>query len=416
MRTTDPLEFIDRHRDTIFRVLGILAAVLVAFLLLRYVAMRLGGWRAAWVRVRRECALTAHAFVAPLRAWLRHRRSLRLLVRALRDPATWRDAERGLAAARQAAAPAGGRPYAALIDADTVTVLLAGRNVPPSEEDPDDPPGQWSLDRAGLPPVIPAPDQPYPVLVALGEREGRCVFLDVATGPPLLSVEGDRRSRTALHQAVAAQLDARLPEGLVVVAEGVHRRFPGPPVRAAYRNAAGTRPRNGIAPVLVTAELPDPLPPGLAAPPDEPSGPRIVLLGPGRGYQGTLLTDRHGQIVVVGTPLLVAGNALGRAIARVLGTLPPVLPPGPPGASHVFAEPEEDEETGEEAEAWSASVPSTAAHRPPVAEEVEESEEGLAGASGAVTKRESERREEERGAAAPVGPAPTGVSPTRSAP
>ncbi|MEO3749629.1 hypothetical protein [Streptomyces sp. B6B3] len=433
MRTTDPLEFIDRHRDTIFLVLGILVAVLVAFLLLRYVAMRLGGWRAAWARVRRECALTAHAFAAPFRAWLRHRRSLRLLVRALRDPATWRDAERGLAAARQAAAPAGGQPYAALVDADTVTVLLAGRHLPTPEDDADDPPGHWSIDRADLPPVVPAPDQPYPVLVALGERAGRCVFLDVATGPPLLSVAGDRRSRTALHQAVAAQLDARLPAGLVLVAEGVHRQFPGPPVRAAYRTAEGIRPRHGVAPVLVTAELPDPLPPGLVAPPDGPAGPRLLLLGPGRGYQRTLLTDRHGQIVVVGTPLLAAGNALARAIARVLGALPPVLPPTPPGAARAFAEEEDAEETAalagedEEEETWSAPAASTAAHRLSLAEEEEaEAEAPATGESGerrSGTAEAAERRREAAsvgsapGLGAPPGASgPGGDSPTRSAP
>ncbi|MDT0308749.1 hypothetical protein RM780_17530 [Streptomyces sp. DSM 44917] len=362
MTTTDPLDFVSRHRDTIFRWLGILAALLVAFLILRHLAMRLGGWRAAWQRARREAALTAHAFAAPFRAWLRHRRSLRVLVRGLRAHVTWRDAERALAAAREAAAPAGGRPYAALVGADTVTVLLAGGDAHPPEEGPwwrdeDEGPGHWTAERAALPPVVPVPDRPPAVLVALGESRGRCAFLDLAVGPPLLSVEGDRRGRVALHQAVAAQLDARLPEGLVVVAEGVHRAFPGLPVRAAYRTARELRPRLGVAPVLVTAELPDPLPPELAASPSESGGTRTVLLGPGRGYTRTLLTDRHGQVAVAGTPLLVSGNALGRALARVLASLPPVLPPVPPGAGHSFAEPEEDELDRAEEDALDQVVP-----------------------------------------------------------
>ncbi|WP_052847683.1 hypothetical protein [Streptomyces avicenniae] len=380
MRNVDPFEFLDRHSDTIFRWLGFLGILLIVFLLLRHLAMRQGGWRAGRARLRRETAVTAHAFAAPARAWLRHRRSLRTLTRGLRDTATWRDAERALAAARDAAAPERGRPWAVLVDATTVTVLLAGRNVSPPDrapwwQDEDDPAGHWSAARADLPPVVPVPDRTEPVLVAIGETGGRCVLLDTATGPAMLTVEGERRSALALHQAVAAQLDARLPDGLVVVAEGVHPAFPGQPVRAAHRAVRDLPPRMGIAPVLVTSELPDPLPPELVAPPGESTGPRLVVRGPGRGHVRTLLTDRQGRVVVSGTPLLTEGNALSRAVARVLPALPPVLPPAPPsgaGAARVFAE--VDDEADAAADTADAGLdarldaPAAAVPRPPVAE------------------------------------------------
>ncbi|MFI6435213.1 hypothetical protein [Streptomyces sp. NPDC050759] len=321
MRNIDPFVWFRQNSDAIFRWLGIAGIALLLFLLLRVWAMRWGGWRAARARLRRELAVTAHAFAQPVRAWLGYRRALRLLVRRLRDQATWRDAERALAAARRAAAPA--RPYAAVVGVGTVTVLLAGRGGPEP----------WTVARAELPSVTPEAADARPIVVAAGTvdlaGEQQCAFLDLAVGPPVLSVTGDDRASRALLQALAAQLDVRLPGPLVVVAEGVHRDHPGQPVRDAYRMARETPPRLGIAPVLIAAELPDPLPPELAAPPGDTPALRVLVRGPGRGYVRTLLTDRHGRVAVPGSPLLARCDALGRAIARVLPGIPPVLPPAP---------------------------------------------------------------------------------------
>ncbi|MFI7273947.1 hypothetical protein [Streptomyces sp. NPDC049879] len=427
MRSADPFEFLDRHRDTIFRVLGILAALLVVFLLIRFWAMRQGGWGAATARVRRELAVTAHAFAAPVRAWSRHRRSYRVLVRGLRAPVTWRDAERALAAAGEAAAPGGGRPYAVLVEAETVTVLLAGRGLVPTPggiwwQDPDDSPEHWTAERHHLPPVVPVPDQTLPVLVAIGETGGACAFLDIASGPAVLTAEGDRRAALALHQAVAAQVDARLPDGMVVVAEGVHRSFPGEPVRAAYRATRDLPHRLGVAPVLVTAELPDPLPPELTAPPGESAAPRILLRGAGRGHRRTLLTDRQGRVRVTGTPLLVACNALSRAIARVLPHLPPVLPPAPPGgdavrAERTFAEVDEEETSAAtvtavtatvtaDADAWDGGVRTADAPLPPVGElDDDRADEAADDAAAAVTADTAAARGEDAPAPGPAAPA-----------
>lgn len=332
MRNTDPFVFFRQHSDTIYRVLGIAGALLLVFLLLRVWAMRWGGWRAAWARLRRELAVTRYAFTAPVRAWYRHRSGLRLLVRRLGAPDTWRDAERALAAARLAAAPA--RPYAALVDSDSVAVLLAGTGLP--QPDPDgvwwaepDEPERWLVARADLPSVTPEAADIRPIIVAVGEADRSAAFLDLAVGPPVLSVTGNDRAATALVQAVAAQLDVRLPSPLVVVAEGVHQNYPGPPVRSAYRTARETPPRLGIAPVLIAAELPDPLPPEFAAPPGDDPTVRAVVLGPGRAYVRSLLTDRHGRVAVTGTPLLARCGPLGSAVAKVLPSIPPVLPPAP---------------------------------------------------------------------------------------
>ncbi|WP_331771960.1 hypothetical protein OG948_51270 (plasmid) [Embleya sp. NBC_00888] len=338
MRNTDPLDFFTNHRDTILRWGGISAAVLILFLIIRSIAMRFGGWKAASRRLGREIALTAYAFGAPMRTWLRYRRSVRLLVARLGASTTWRDAERALVAAKFAAAP--GQPYAAVVGDDTVTVLFAAADMPPPsglwQPVPDDP-WAWTASRAQLPSVTPDAEGSRPVVVALGERDRDCVFLDLVVGPPMVCVQGDPRSGPALFQAVAAQLDARLPGGQVVVADGVHRDVPGPPVRDAYRTARATPPRLGLPVFLATPELPDPLPPELAEPQGDSPSLRVLLGGPGRSHVRTLSTDVHGRVGVPGTPLVVSCNALGAALARVLPTVPPVLPPVPAPVSRAGA-------------------------------------------------------------------------------
>src|SRR5262249_30821627 len=112
-------------------------------------------------------------------------------------------------------------------------------------------------------------------------------------------------------------------------------------------------------PVLVAAELPDPLPPELAAPPGPDPALRVLVLGPGRGYVRTLLTERQGRVAVTGTPLLARCDGLGRAVARVLNAIPPVLPPAP-AAEHAADLFEEDLFEMEQEEEREGAEPETA--------------------------------------------------------
>lgn len=332
MRNTDPIAFFQDHRETIFFWSGVAGGVLVLYLILRFFAMRLGGWTAAWRRVCREVALTAYAFSWPVRAWIRYRRSVAALIRLLGTASTWRDAEHALVAAKLEAFPA--QPYAAVVGARTVTVLFAALTMPTPQGIWREVPGEptsWTAARTELPSVTPDTDGRPPVIVALGETDHNAVFLDLAVGPPILGVDGERRASTALFQAIAVQVDARLPGGQVVVADGVHRDVPGPMIRDAYRTARATPPRLGLPAFLATPELPAPLPPELAEPPLETPPLRIVLRGAGRGFVRTALTDKHGRVAVPGTPVVATGNGLGAALTRILADIPPVLPPAPAG-------------------------------------------------------------------------------------
>ncbi|WP_405458936.1 hypothetical protein OG786_17485 [Streptomyces sp. NBC_00101] len=349
MNGVDPIRWISDHRDGIIRWTLVVCVAFLLFLLVRHFAMKLGGWKAAGRRVVRETALTAAAFASPARAWLRYRRVLRILVRRLRSPESWRDAERALSAVRLAAAPA--VPYGVLVDDRTVTVLLAGRHVPPApgpwvaEADADHP-LRWTALRSELPAVVPEAGLNRPVVVAIGAQDapaGRCAFLDLATGPPTLALDGDERARAALLPTLAAQLGRRLPPGQTIVAEGVLRGYPGEPVREAYRRARETPARLGTPPFLAARELPDPLPPEMAGPPEAVPALRVLVLGSGRGYVRRLHADRYGQLSLPGTPLLLLSHALPRAVSRTLKRIPPVHPPAPSadGVRPLFGEEDE---------------------------------------------------------------------------
>ncbi|MEU1089507.1 hypothetical protein ABZ401_22275 [Streptomyces sp. NPDC005892] len=349
MNGVDPVRWISDHRDGIIRWIVVVCVALLLFLLVRHFAMKLGGWKTAGRRVAREIALTGAAFASPARAWLRYRRVLRTLVRRLRSPDSWHDAERALAAARLAAAPA--VPYAVLVDDGAVTVLLAGRGVPRApepwvEEADENHPVRWTALRSDLPAVVPEAGLNRPVVVAIGAEDGsagRCAFLDLATGPPTLALDGDERARAALLPTLAAQVGRRLPAGQTVVAEGVLRGFPGEPVREAYRRARDIPPRLGTPPFLAARELPDPLPPEMAGPPEAVPALRVLVLGSGRGYVRRLHADRYGQLSLPGTPLLLLAHALPRAVSRTLKRIPPVHPPAPSadGVRPLFEEEDE---------------------------------------------------------------------------
>jgi hypothetical protein len=308
-----------------------LAGVLILFAVLAHLAARRqGGWRVVRRRLRREAALTATAFAAPVQTRLRYRRHLRLLVRLLRQPAGWADAERALL--RAEAVRADVRAYAALLGTDVVGVLVAcGSAEPPQPPAPwvtdvlD--PRLWWIDRTDVTERAARVNvrDVAPLLVALGvddEHALLAVLLDLTSGPAAVAVDGEPRTARAVLQSLTAQLDARLPAGALTVADGVHDQYAGPDATTAVA-AAERRAASADGPAFAVCA---------AAPQGRrlPDGVQLIAAGGVRGLARLLTTRRDGGLLVHGTPLRVDAISLPRAVARIIGELPPYPAPGGP--------------------------------------------------------------------------------------
>ncbi|MFE3167466.1 hypothetical protein [Streptomyces sp. NPDC059224] len=298
--------------DTITTLLGLVGLLVLVLAVTSWLVRRGGGWKALWRRLRRETALTVRAFTGPVRTELRYRRGLRLLVRLLREPAVWADAER--AAAMAAGVRPGVRPYGVLAGPEWMAVLVAAdgdalREPPEPWAADESDPRLWWIDRSDLTDDADAPAAP--LLVCVGHDMGHAVLLDVRSGPPALSVYGPpRAARTAraVLQALAAQADARLPDGRVAIAGGVHPRHPG-------ATATATVGQPGIEVAVCADPLERPL----------PSGVRLLSLGVARGRTRLLEIAPDSTLTVHGAPAAARVDVLplSRAVARTLTALPP---------------------------------------------------------------------------------------------
>ncbi|MFE2727483.1 hypothetical protein [Kitasatospora sp. NPDC059327] len=296
-------------------LIGLGGLLLLVAVLAHLAVRRGGGWRAARRRLRREAAATAAAFAAPVRAQLRFCRGLRLILRLLGDRAGWADAERAVLGAGLVP---GVRPYGALLGPALVGVLVAcGPGTPPGPPEPwvvdDADPRLWWITREEVAATPVGGGRPAPLLALLGTDGRHAVLLDLADGPAVTEFGGERGLARAVLQAVAAQLDTRLPVGAVTVADGVHPHHPGPEAAAALlaaeRAAAGGHPAFAVCATVVDEERPA-------------VGVRVLTLGGSRGSARLLTADRDG-LRIRGGGLRVDAVALPRATARILRGLPP---------------------------------------------------------------------------------------------
>ncbi|WP_431950783.1 hypothetical protein [Actinacidiphila sp. bgisy167] len=291
------------------RLIGLVGVLILAVVLAHWIVRRAGGWGALRRRVVREVTTAARAFATPVRTELRHRRGLRVLGRLLRDAAGWADAETALR--RAAAERPGTRPYAALLGTDVVGVYVAhshgeGALPRPWARDAAEP-RLWWIRRADLDRGAETGRGRAPVLVCLGRADADAVLLDLTAVPPAVSFIGERRTARAVLQAVAAQLDVRLPVGDVVVGAGVHPRHAGP---ADVFDRPGAR-------YAVSAEAPER---------SRPAGVRLLSLGVAHHSTLILEADRDGNLRLHGGPpaLTIDALPLARVVARLLRSLPPV--------------------------------------------------------------------------------------------
>jgi hypothetical protein len=294
------------------QLFGWLGITILVMALAHWAALRRGGWRFVRRRLRRELALTGAAFAQPVTASVRFRRRRRLLVRLLRERAVWDDAER--ASLLAGAVSERVRPFGVLVERDVVGVLVScGPEVPvpgePWAVDEVDP-RLWWIGRDGLGAV----EGTAPLLVAVGTEGEAVVFLDLLAGPRVVAVSGEQRGAGSTLQALAAQVDARLPVGAVTVADGVHPRFAGPAPQDAFARARAAAPSRRYPQVVVCATAPE-------VPVCSPVS--VLTLGRVRGTARLLTVDEAGTLTVHGTPIRADCRPLARAVAATLRQLPP---------------------------------------------------------------------------------------------
>ncbi|MDT7726378.1 MAG: hypothetical protein QOI21_2954 [Actinomycetota bacterium] len=297
------------------QMLGYAGLVLLGLVLLNLLVRRLGGWKRLFRWIKREVSRTVHAFVDPIAARVRYLRRVQFLRRVLRNHAGWTEAEQAMGFA--AAVTPAMTPYALALAKQRIGVLVAGaaadQPLPgPWVKDERDP-RLWWIRRSDLADYsVPSGYVPpqTPLLVCLGtDGSGKnAIMIDLLSGPRSLSVYGVPRTARAVVQALAAQLDVRLPAGAVEVADGIHPRHPGMPMEEAIQ-------RHGAWFVIGADPLDQPVPPGV----------RLVSLGVARGSSRLVeATVEHGLHLHGAAPWLeIDPLPLARAVARSVRRMPP---------------------------------------------------------------------------------------------
>ncbi|MGW6196255.1 hypothetical protein ACWF0M_08915 [Kribbella sp. NPDC055110] len=289
--------------------LGYAGLVLLFLVLLNLLVRRLGGWQKLIGWIGRQIKQTVRAFAEPIAARRRYRRRLRLLIQALRDSEGWAEAERAMIAA--AGISPGVAPYAVALAKRRIGVLVAAASdlEPPEPWSADARDSRlWWIDRSELPETGSVREMPLLVCIGTDSTGGYVLMLDLLSGPRTLSVYGVDRTARAVVQAMAAQLDVRLPVGAIEVAEGIHPRHDGMPLEEAAR-------RLGAWFVVGAGPLAGPL----------QAGRRMLSLGVARGSSRLLeaLPDQTLRLHGGATWLRIDPLPLAKAVARSIRRLPP---------------------------------------------------------------------------------------------
>ncbi|MFH9422635.1 hypothetical protein [Streptomyces sp. NPDC017529] len=424
---------------------GFLAALVLLVWLLARTVRKLGGFRRTCRRIAWETRMTARAFTAPLRAYLRHRRCARILAAYFADPAAHDLLRTALDRADAAAGDGCHAPAAQLTQAgDRVRVVVAGRDPAGSAgpvlpwADAADEPGEWTWaapagavrDRTG-------PGRPVrlPLVLGVDRKAPGVVVVDWLRGPAALAVEGDARVSRSVLQALAAQVD-RMPDGPpVVVASGVHPRFPGRPLDdvLAELAAAGPEAAAEAVPVIV-CWAPTPAQAARLAELCARGQARVLAGGRLPGACWVLHAETDGRLLGPGPQVDVESPALGRSVARAVrrglpapySVLPdagtgtgtddgPGVPAGPVRETAPqkpeFRKPEPEPRPAPEPEP--APVPDRGAPAPGPAAAVSRPEPpAVAREAGFDTGFDADFAEPEPGTPAPAAPAATASVPT----
>ncbi|MFH8406189.1 hypothetical protein ACH4FX_15600 [Streptomyces sp. NPDC018019] len=319
-------------------LIGFLVALILILWLIGRAVRKQGGFRRTCRRIGWEVRMTARAFTAPLRAYLRHRRCARTLAAYFADPAAY-DTSR--AALDRADADAGDGCYAPTVQLaqtrDRVRVVVAGRDPAGSAgpvlpwADAADEPGEWTwsapADAVRGRPAGHGRAVRLPLVLGVDRKAPGVVLVDWLRGPAALGVEGDPRVSRSVLQALAAQVD-RLPDGPpVLVTAGVHPRFPGRSLDDVLAELAA-RPEpevpDGVTVPVVVCWAPTPEQAARLAELCARGRARALVGGRLPGACWVLHAEPDGRLLGPGPRVDVESPALGRAVARAVRRRQPV--------------------------------------------------------------------------------------------
>ncbi|MGW7554237.1 hypothetical protein [Streptomyces rimosus] len=327
-------------RNSWLILIGFLVALVLILWLIGRAVRKQGGFRRACRRMAWEIRMTARAFTAPLRAYLRHRRCARTLAAYFADPAAYDTAR---AALDRADADTGDGCYAPAVQLaqtrDRVRVVIAGRD-PAGAAGPALPwtdaagePGEWTWSApadAVRGPAGHGRAVRLPLVLGVDRKVPGVVLVDWLRGPAALGVEGDPQVSRSVLQALAAQVD-RMPDGPpVLITAGVHPRFPGRPLDDVLAELAAGASGQGPA-AGPDAQTPDPTAVPVVvcwAPTPEQAARLADLCARGRaralvggrlpGACWVLHAEPDGRVLGPGPRVDVESPALGPAVARAV--------------------------------------------------------------------------------------------------
>ncbi|MEV5379597.1 hypothetical protein AB0L26_27035 [Streptomyces nondiastaticus] len=296
--------------------------VLLLWWLIRAVA-RQGGARRACRRAAWELRMTRRAFAAPFRARGLHRRRVRTLTAFLADPAVPALVDHALTGAEEAAGE-DCRATAAAVSADRqrVAVVVAGRSpraaAAPWREAWDEP-GSWTWSAAaaalGAGAEAPPARRTLPLVLGVDRLSGATVVADWMCGPPVVSLEGDVRVARSVLQALAAQLDLLADGPVVLVARGVHPRYPG---RELDRILDELEAAADAAPAVLVCWTPSPAQWERLAPLCASGRVRALVGGRLPAYCWSLHAEPGGRLLGPGAGIDVESAALSTAVSSAV--------------------------------------------------------------------------------------------------
>ncbi|PSJ23962.1 hypothetical protein B7P34_35965, partial [Streptosporangium nondiastaticum] len=190
-----------------------------------------------------------------------------------------------------------------------------------------DEPGSWTWSAAaaalGAGAEAPPARRTLPLVVGVDRLSGATVVADWMCGPPVVSLEGDVRVARSVLQALAAQLDLLADGPVVLVARGVHPRYPGRELdrildeleAAAPDAAAGS---GDAAPAVLVCWTPSPAQWERLAPLCASGRVRALVGGRLPAYCWSLHAEPGGRLLGPGAGIDVESAALSTAVSSAV--------------------------------------------------------------------------------------------------